>query len=705
MQRILGLPKNEITTPMKRLKILRVIPLLLLNWDCSTINLYAQNFIEVNDVKGIGLSAVDAENDALINAVRQALGAFVDSKTLIVNDELVEEKIIVSSGGFIDEHMVLSKSLLGSGIFQVVINARVSRNKLETRFSQQKLSKSLDISNEYAKSWSKLTERKAAGNAANLLLQSIVLSQEPTITHRYDEVEECLKLDLRWVRKPDEWVSILASAKQVLASVSTGSPVKVTTPMLRLNEEFAMQRYAHLSNADSSRGNLLSRPKGSPSFFLATNIAPLLRHPVQQQAEHAWILWIQQSTSSKETRWVGYVMETDLFAIQSLLATHPVIAINLEDNQGQTLIKQSMRARFQLNEKGGSVVPIETGLFALSSEGQRFIADSDSRGTSSTSNALPLEKFWRENQTTNASKINVFVLKNPVVYSIAKVSDEDSILDRRFLPGREKETFATFALLHCPNLETNNKEAIAGLNIGLDMPLKLRNMRELKKLYPELRSTFEEQQDIIRMQECFENDCKIHWESDGLTYGLKLSVNDSTRTLLPPENLLNLKDLEIACVPGRELETLKLFSRNTKIEKLRINFQPMDPRHALDTGCADIIASQTDLQELQISGCSLDSEAASFFTELKSLATLDLRHSFVGDYSLSVLSRIRSLTDLKLEDVESEQQVSILAKMPSLRRLTVQTLPSDDIKSLLMASLPECQMHIGSDTSEASPSN
>ena len=679
--------------------------LLLLTCICSNNISHAQNVIEVNEIEGLGLSAIDAENNALINAVRQALGSFVDSKTLVINDELVEDKIIVTSGGFVDSYEVVSKSLLGSGLFQIVINARVSRNKLERKFLQQELSKSIDISNEYAKSWSKLSERKAASNAVNLLLKSIVLSMEPRITYGYDEIEESLNLNLYWARKPGEWASILSSAKQILSKISTGPPINVATPMLRLNTEFAMHRFPHLVSAPPEQRGLNSGIKDSPSFFLATNVSPLLRHPAQHQSEYSWILWIQQSSSDKETRWVGHVLETELSAINALIATRPLIEINLKNDLGNTLVKYSAIARMQLNQQRNAVMPIETGVFALSSDGKRLISDSDSHRPALTSNTLSLEKFWRENQSIDSSKVHVFVPNNPIAFSMKKASAEDSILDRRFLAGRDKETFATFALLHCSGNDSNNKKAIAGLKLRLKMPLAVSKMKELATLSVKLKSTFDEQQEITRLKSYFGNDCEVNWDSDHLTYGLKVTVSDSTQTLNPSKELVNLRELDIDGIHGQECETLKLFSRSTGIESLRFNFREMETKHGFDNRCAEIIASQSALQQLQISGCNLDSESASIFTELKSLDALDLRGSFVGDHALSVLSRIQSLTKLELENIESKQQIAIIARMPNLQRLTVQALPSEDLKSLLADSLPECHILLGAETSEGATSN
>ena len=51
--------------------------------------------------EGVGTSADLALKDAFRNAVRQVVGAYVDAETLVKNDELVEDKILTYSNGFI----------------------------------------------------------------------------------------------------------------------------------------------------------------------------------------------------------------------------------------------------------------------------------------------------------------------------------------------------------------------------------------------------------------------------------------------------------------------------------------------------------------------------------------------------------------------------------------------------------------------------
>lgn len=58
--------------------------------------------IEVVIVEGVGADVEAARRDAYRAAVRQVLGALIDSQTLVENDQLITDKVVVFSNGFVD---------------------------------------------------------------------------------------------------------------------------------------------------------------------------------------------------------------------------------------------------------------------------------------------------------------------------------------------------------------------------------------------------------------------------------------------------------------------------------------------------------------------------------------------------------------------------------------------------------------------------
>lgn len=57
---------------------------------------------EVVIAEGVGVDVESARRDAYRNAVRQAVGAYVDSETIVENDELITDKIVVLSPAFVE---------------------------------------------------------------------------------------------------------------------------------------------------------------------------------------------------------------------------------------------------------------------------------------------------------------------------------------------------------------------------------------------------------------------------------------------------------------------------------------------------------------------------------------------------------------------------------------------------------------------------
>ena len=75
-------------------------------------------------VSGVGLTITEAENDALRNAVEQAVGVLVDSETLVRNNVLLRDEIYTKSRGFITNYTVKDQRKTING-WQVFIDAEV----------------------------------------------------------------------------------------------------------------------------------------------------------------------------------------------------------------------------------------------------------------------------------------------------------------------------------------------------------------------------------------------------------------------------------------------------------------------------------------------------------------------------------------------------------------------------------------------------
>ena len=88
-------------------------------------------------VTGQGKTPDEAKQSALRSAIEQAFGAFISSKTEILNDKLVAEQITSVANGNIQSFDILNESQLPDGRWGVTLKALVSVSKL-TSFVESK---------------------------------------------------------------------------------------------------------------------------------------------------------------------------------------------------------------------------------------------------------------------------------------------------------------------------------------------------------------------------------------------------------------------------------------------------------------------------------------------------------------------------------------------------------------------------------------
>lgn len=88
-------------------------------------------------VTGQGKTKYEAQQNALRNAIEQAFGAFISSKTEVLNDNLVKDEIVSVSNGNIQKFEEVSEVLLQNNDFSVTLKATVSITKL-TSFVESK---------------------------------------------------------------------------------------------------------------------------------------------------------------------------------------------------------------------------------------------------------------------------------------------------------------------------------------------------------------------------------------------------------------------------------------------------------------------------------------------------------------------------------------------------------------------------------------
>jgi len=83
----------------------------------------------VEEAEGSGTTGDEAIRDALRNAVRKAVGVLVDGEVLVKNEDVISDKVLTYSDGFVTSYKELSRTQQ-EGLVRVQIRAHVEQRKL-----------------------------------------------------------------------------------------------------------------------------------------------------------------------------------------------------------------------------------------------------------------------------------------------------------------------------------------------------------------------------------------------------------------------------------------------------------------------------------------------------------------------------------------------------------------------------------------------
>jgi hypothetical protein len=115
-------------------------------------------------VTSVGATPEGAEKRAISDAIRQAVGAFVDAKTITENDAVIKDRILSVSSGFVKEYKATSPAQkTDDGLYQVSIVAIVETNQVAAALEEAKIvSGEMDGKSLWAESSSKIMNTQDA---------------------------------------------------------------------------------------------------------------------------------------------------------------------------------------------------------------------------------------------------------------------------------------------------------------------------------------------------------------------------------------------------------------------------------------------------------------------------------------------------------------------------------------------------------------
>lgn len=119
--------------------------------------------VEEIAAEGAGSNEREAVEDAFRNAIEKSIGLYVDNETKIQNDQLISDKILTSSKGYVDNYRILSKKEEG-GLTKVEIKALIKMEDVKSKLTGLNISiiAAEDSANIHARLSTKLKRSKDA---------------------------------------------------------------------------------------------------------------------------------------------------------------------------------------------------------------------------------------------------------------------------------------------------------------------------------------------------------------------------------------------------------------------------------------------------------------------------------------------------------------------------------------------------------------
>src|SRR5262245_43409919 len=89
--------------------------------------------------RGVGESSDAAKKDALLNAVQQVVGLYVDAETLVENESIIRDKVLTFANADVKSQEVLHAAKEG-GLYRVTMKVGVVPNTLTRRLRDNAVS-------------------------------------------------------------------------------------------------------------------------------------------------------------------------------------------------------------------------------------------------------------------------------------------------------------------------------------------------------------------------------------------------------------------------------------------------------------------------------------------------------------------------------------------------------------------------------------
>jgi len=227
--------------------------------------------------EGVGTNPEEALREAFRQAVRQVVGTFVDAETLVKNDELVSDKILTYSNGYITAFKKLSETER-NGLARVTIQAAVKREPLAAKLSEVNVTVApLPGSKLFAQAVSQTSAEKDA----------LALLRSALVGFPHNLIEATSEGEPRIEERSDEKVTISYEVK-IAANIEKYTPfqqrlTQVLERIAKYKGESTLMRNTDIR----STGDYLRSLQGWASYAFGTRMSDSLGAAVRGRAIEA----------------------------------------------------------------------------------------------------------------------------------------------------------------------------------------------------------------------------------------------------------------------------------------------------------------------------------------------------------------------------------------------------------------------------------
>ncbi len=590
---------------------------------------------EVVEAEGFGLTFAEAEKSALNQAVRESLGSLISSRTEINNDQVIEDRIIIVSGGYVSDYDIISSSPPVNGIFRLTIRAEVQTNQLSDALNNLAIPiatpAEINGQNIQTEALTKLHDRREATKMSVILFQRrLNVTRIDPIDHNYNEITEIFKIKVRFETAQPEWNDYYDTSEKILDKISL-KQVKMIAPAVALRPKFVENQFVSLGQEVIDAVEHPRMAREIPSFATACSLSPLFENEIQTSEPNSWVLWFQFQSTRTGTLWKGYLMRTDPTVLFPFLSRSSHLRTEITDQIGNVVVTQTTPLRPTLRNTVYDAEIADTGIFATSSSGTPLYSGPDV--TVKERSMANINEFWENNQLQDSDRLNIFITRQPTIYTPIDYCDD-------LVHKTATDTKHVLRILssHEPN---PTSPLGSGCTVERRLPITLADWGNNSKFDTHIDFNYKQERLLEFLRHEFGTDPKLNL--NGPNGAATLTLNEATFT--PGTNFLIFGEIS-------NLQTLNL--RNTNKTNL----------------CLEQVKLMPSLVTLDLSSSDVNVMDIERLTSLNRLQTLILDNDNIDAAKIEVLARIASLKTLSLEN-PTDEKVGLLFKMKQLRTLVL----------------------------------